>query len=156
MTGNALLDKILTGINLTGVAIGAGLYIYLSFIAQRPLPQEKVELARLKEEALNKTTLETLKLDRVTINLFSKRNKLKFLDLEMSILPFKASQLEKLDAHKPIIFDSAIEIAGKMDPFELNSIAGKILLESRIKEKVNGLIGDSLVKKIYFTKFTIQ
>jgi flagellar FliL protein len=43
-----------------------------------------------------------------------------------------------------------------MKASELNSITGKILLESRIKKRLNSILGAPIIKRIYFSKFIIQ
>ena len=57
---------------------------------------------------------------------------------------------------KHIVRDSFLDIAGEMKPDELNSLTGKILLENRIKQRLNQAAGKKIVQELYFTKFVVQ
>lgn len=147
---------IIASINLLGLAVGVGFYYYTHFIFQKPLPSEEIEQSRLKQEAANLMATDPIKFKRRTVNLLSNPNKLRFLDFEMYLLPFKQTQAEEINKNEALIFDTTIELAGKFTPEELNTVAGKILFEGRIKKHLNDMMGAPIVKKIYFTKFVIQ
>ena len=68
------------------------------------------------------------------MNLPARTARLRFLELEISLFPFKEKQKAKLEALTPILKDTIIDVSSKMSPDELNSISGKILLEERIKK----------------------
>ena len=75
----------------------------------------------------------------------------------MNILPFREDQKALIKQNEPIIKDVVIEIASQYEPDDLNSLTGKILLETRIKNQVNAKLGNSpVVKKIYFSVFVVQ
>lgn len=156
MTGNPSLDKVIALINLLGVGAGLGLFIYTGYVQKRPLPQERVELEKLKEDQYNQATLDSVKFDRITVNLPSRATKLNFLDLQMNVLPFNVNQIEKINQNKALVLDVAIDLAGRMSASELNTVSGKILLESKMKREINFHLGSPVIKRIYFTKFTIQ
>lgn len=99
---------------------------------------------------------ESFKLDKLTVNLKSRRNKLRYLDAVIHLVPFKSKDNEKLEQIKSQIHDVIIDVSGKMEPEEINSVLGKILYEDRIKKGVNGLLGKDAIKDIYFSKFTVQ
>ena len=52
--------------------------------------------------------------------------------------------------------DAIIDIASNMAPEELNTVAGKVILEERIRKRLNDFFGKSLVKEIYFSIFVVQ
>ncbi|MEC8623527.1 MAG: flagellar basal body-associated FliL family protein, partial [Bdellovibrionota bacterium] len=58
--------------------------------------------------------------------------------------------------NKHIVRDTFLDIAGEMSPEELNSLTGKLLLESRIKNRLNKDMGSKIVQELYFTKFVVQ
>ncbi|MGB0452208.1 MAG: flagellar basal body-associated FliL family protein [Bacteriovoracaceae bacterium] len=156
MTGNKLLDKIIVLISFLGAASFLGVTVYRTMIYKKPMPNEQAELERLKAEARKKIFAESYKLPPLTINLPSRTVKLRFLDIEMYLVPFEAKYLETLEKFKPHIIDIIIDAASKIDPSELNTPTGKILLESRIKEKANDKIGEIVIKEILFTKFIVN
>jgi flagellar basal body-associated protein FliL len=44
-----------------------------------------------------------------------------------------------------------------LDPDDLDSVTGKILLENKIKKQVNAKLGEPpVVKQIYFSGFVVQ
>lgn len=131
-------------------------FVYTEILYQPNLPSDEAELVELHKEGSAKIFVNTLKLNRITVNLSARRNRLRFLDIKMFLVPFKGSMLSKLEESKHLIYDSIIDVSTKMDAYELNSVAGKILLEDRIKKRINSRLRAKLIKEIYFTKYTIQ
>jgi flagellar FliL protein len=52
--------------------------------------------------------------------------------------------------------DVLIEVASHLEPDELDTLSGKILLENKIKKQVNTKLGKPVVKQIYFSGFVVQ
>jgi flagellar FliL protein len=156
MTGKKILDRILVVFNLLGCLVGIAVYVYTEFLSKRELPIDAVEFAKLLKEGENITQAKLFALDKLTINLYSSRSRLRFLDVEMHLLPFQDRQMALIERSLPIIYDNIIEITGRLDAEELNSVTGKILYEDRIKKITNQIIGKAVIKRIYFTKFVIQ
>ena len=48
-----------------------------------------------------------------------------------------------------------IDITSGSDPDELNTVAGKLLLENRLKNIINKILGKKIVSEILFTTFVI-
>ena len=92
----------------------------------------------------------------MTINLKSKHKRLRFLDVTIHLVPFKSRHMDLMEKFKSLIQDTIIKISGEMHPTELNSVSGKIILETRIKKSINQKVGFPLVKNILFTHFVIQ
>lgn len=156
MTGNKNLDYIIliiSGLACFGVL---GTYIYTNVVYERPLPQDLVEKAKLLKDAKKVVFTEPYKLDKLTINLQSRTRRLRFLDVEIHLVPFKSKYNDLLDQNKSTISDSIINLAGEMEPEELNSISGKLLLEHRIKETINANLGGDVIKEVLFSKFIVQ
>lgn len=156
MTGKPLLDKIVMALNVLGLLFSLGAVIYSTVIWQKPLPKNEEELRLLRQEALTTSFVETIPMKKITINLPSQRGRLRYLDIEMGLLPFKSVYIDKLKANFSLIYDRAIVHSGKMEAEELNSLAGKILLEDQIKKDVNEALGGPILKKIFFTVFVVQ
>lgn len=156
MTGIPVLDKLLAAITFLACAGVVGIFIYSEKVYQRPLPEDEWEFVRMQKEINREITGKTFKLDKLNINIKGRVGNLRYLSIEVHFLPFKDKFFVQLENNAPMLYDTVIRIAGVMSPEELNSVAGKILLETRIKKEVNALLGRAIIKKIYFTTFVIQ
>lgn len=156
MTGKPLFDKILMGLNLAALFGCLGIFVYTTKMYKKPLPDEGVEFDGLKDDARKRTEIPPFKMEKITINLYSAGSRLRFLDLELHFLPFNEEQTKILETHKSHLIDMMIEVVGDMSPDELNSISGKILLESRLKKRINDFLGSQTIREIFFSTFVIQ
>lgn len=156
MTGNSGLDKIIILINAIVIGLAVALVIYSHTLISKPLTDSNSEFGGLIENSMLELQKAPVTLEKITVNLYSRERRLRFLDTQMNIALFNEGDRAKVKAIKTHIFDALIDIAGNMHPNELNSVTGRILLENRIKKRVNSLVGRSLIKKIYFSKFIIQ
>jgi flagellar FliL protein len=156
MTGNPALDKIIFMAN-TAVVVGSALIVvYSHTLIKRPLVDRAGELSSLKYEARNQNERPMVKIDRVLVNLSSRKTRLRFVEIEPHIQGFSAEDEGIVREFKHIIYDSIIDIAGNLTPRELNSLTGRILLESKIREEINRRLGKKVIKKIFFSKFVVQ
>lgn len=156
MTGNKVLDYIILGISGLACLGVLGVYVYTDIVFERPLPSDLVEKAKLLKDAKKVIFTEAYKLDKLTINLKSKTQRLRFLDIEVHLVPYKSKYNDMLDQNKSSINDAIILLSGEMNPEQLNSVSGKLLLENRIKTQVNDLLGGDVVKEVLFSKFIVQ
>jgi flagellar FliL protein len=149
-------QKILLLVNLVVVLAGAGL-VYYSHNMLKPLPTDQAaEAESLKKEALDQTQLQPVPIKKFVVNLHSRSTRLRYLDLEMNVLTFHEDQKEMIRASEHIFKDVVIEIAAQLEPDQLDSVTGKILLENKIKKQVNAKLGQPVVKQIYFSGFVVQ
>jgi flagellar FliL protein len=156
ITGNKILDYVLLAFSFLSAAALLGIVFYSNFIYQRPLPSEQAEFAKMQAAARNVVFAESFKLNNIVVNLPHPTAKLRFLDMILHLVPFEGKHVEMLEKYKPQISDIVISVSSKMKPDDLNTATGKILLESRIKEQINDLLGKAIVKEILFSKFVIQ
>ncbi|MFP5386335.1 MAG: flagellar basal body-associated protein FliL [Bacteriovoracia bacterium] len=149
--------KILIIVNLVVVLAGAGVVFY-SHNLMKPLPTDQAaETLALKQGAIAITQIKPVPIKKFVVNLHSKGTRLRYLDLEMNILPFTEDQKGIIKANEHIFKDVVIEIASRLEPQDLDSVTGKILLENRIKKAVNAKLGEQpVVKQIYFSGFVVQ
>lgn len=155
MTGNKKLDLIVAAVNSLFILIAIGLFT-VSLVVKKPLPKDEVELELLKKDARSRIFHDTFTMETQLVNLPSKNAKLRYLEVEASLHPFKREQIEQLKESTAILNDVLIDQASRMDPDELNSTVGRILLEDRIKKEVNAKLKKDIVKRIFFSKFTVQ
>ncbi len=156
MTGNKLVDNILVGLSSIAVLFTAGVFIYTTMIFEKPLPDETKQMLALIKSGREQAFSEAIKLEQMTINLPTRTTRLRYLDLEVHLVPFFPDQGKTIDEQRPLIKDIIIDTAGHMEPEELNTAIGRMLLESRIKNRVNQNLGQQTVKDIYFSRFVIQ
>jgi flagellar FliL protein len=156
MTGNAFVDKILVGISLGASLVCLGLFIYTEMVYQRPLLDNASEFMKLESDAKEINIIDSYKLEKLIVNLQSRTKRLRFLDVQVFIVPFKSGDISTLEEMKVIIHDEMIDVASRMEPDELNTVAGKILLESRVKKRINLLAKRPIAKRLYYTKFVVQ
>lgn len=156
MTGNKSFDTILTALLLVATLGALGTFIYTEKIFVKPLPDNAVEEQNLKDEVKESSFVESFELGKQIINLKGRTKRLRFLEVECHFRPFKDTYIELLEKNKPFINDSVIDVVGSFTPNELNSVSGKILLEERLKNRLNEFFNKPIVKEIYFSRFVVQ
>jgi flagellar FliL protein len=156
MTGNSLIDKILLGANGAVVLLAAGLVFYSHNNIKPPPTDISGEEKSLLDTAIADSQIKPHAMKQMTVNLYSEGTRLRFLNAEMNLVPFKQDDIETLKSNEHIVKNELITIAATMTPDELGSITGKILLESRLKKAVNQKLNQPLIKSIFFTKFLVQ
>ncbi len=133
-----------------------GVFVFTEMLYQRPLPNEEIEKASLLTDSKEKVFPAPFKLDKLIINLKSRKTRLRFLNLQVYIVPFHNKYDDLFEKSRAIINDSIIDITSRMAADELNSISGKILLEDRLKKAINRITKKQTVKGLLFTKFVVQ
>lgn len=152
----AKLQKILLLVNLVVVLGGAGL-VYYSHNMMKPVATDQLaEAEDLKKTALDQTKLQPVPIKKFVVNLHSKDTRLRYLDLEMNILTFYPEQKDIIKEYEHYFKDAVIEIASHLNPEDLDTVTGKILLENKIKKQVNAKMGQPVVKQIFFSGFVVQ
>ncbi|MCO4793116.1 MAG: flagellar basal body-associated FliL family protein [Bacteriovoracaceae bacterium] len=156
LTGKKQIDLALVGLSLLATLGALGVIIYTQMIYKKPLPSDILERVKMIEESRKAVFPEGYKLDKLIINLKSRRSKLRYLDVVIHFVPFHPKFNDDLETNKALINDAVIDIAGSMEPSELNSSMGKILFETRVRKRVNKIIRKKAVKELYFSRFVIQ
>jgi flagellar FliL protein len=152
-----MVQKILIIVNLVIVLGGAGLVFYSHNMMGPPKTDQAAEALALKEGALASTQIKPVALKKFVVNLHSGSTRLRYLDIEMNVLPFHEDQKQIISDNEHVFKDVVIEIASHLNPDDLESVTGKILLENRIKKQVNAKLGDPpVIKQIYFSGFIVQ
>jgi flagellar FliL protein len=152
-----MLQKILIILNLAVVLAGAGLVYYSHNMMKPEATNQAAETEKLKNEAIAQTQVQPVPIKKFVVNIHSRSSRLRYLDIEMNVLTFTDQQKELVKANEYIFKDVVIEIASHLDPDDLDSVTGKILLENRIKKKVNEKLGEvPVIKQIYFSGFVVQ
>ncbi|WP_127715741.1 flagellar basal body-associated protein FliL [Halobacteriovorax sp. HLS] len=156
MTGNKTIDNAILFLALLGTMGCLGVFVYTEMIYQKPLPQNDTELANMMQDSKQSVFPAPFKLDPLIINVKSRKTRLRFLNLQVYIVPLKPNATDLFESKRAMINDAIIDVAGRMEPDELNSISGKILLEDRVKKAINQIVNKQIVKGLLFTKFVVQ
>lgn len=148
--------KILMLANLIFVLLAAGVVIY-SHTMIKPAPTDQVlEKEKLQKDAIQGAQLQPVPIKRFVVNLHSRATRLRYLDLEMNVLTFSEEQKQIIRSNEHIFKDAVVEIASRLSPEDLDTVTGKILLENKIKTRVNQKFGQPVVRQIYFSGFVVQ
>ena len=156
MTGNPSIDKIILGLNGLIIASATALVFYAHLGIKKPSTKTNLEFGNMIEGSMLELRKPPIIMDETVVNLYSREVKLRFLNTQMNLVLFEEKDRELVMGMKPHIFDRLIDVAGNMKPKELNSVTGRILLETRVKTKLNDLTKRPVIKKILFSKFIIQ
>lgn len=147
-------------LNLVIVLASLGLVAYSHMGIKKPPFDAQSEAESLKAEAIESTKLVPIKFDKIIVNLESRKTRLRFLDVEVNLLGYTLNEQKIIEEHKKLyqtfLNDAIIEIAAKTNPYNLNSVTGKLLFSSKVKQNFQKRIGKDLVKRILFTRFVIQ
>lgn len=160
MTGKKLFDMILLGVMMLATLAVVGLFYYTEKMYVKPPIDEAAEKTALLNSVDAKAIPTFFKIDKMTISLVPKNetanSRMKWLEVEMHMTVFEASDVELMKTYLPVVQDRIIDIASKMGSEELNSLTGKILLEDRLKKEINKALHKPVVKNIFFASFIVQ
>lgn len=155
-----MLQKILIIANFVIVLAGVGLVAYSHFMLKPEPTDQAAETLALQNEAEALSQLKPVPIKKFVVNLHSRSSRLRYLDLEMNVLTFHPNQKELVKTNEHIFKDVVIQVASELEPSELDTVTGKILLEKRIKdranEKLKAFTNGPVVKQIYFSGFVVQ
>ncbi len=150
------VQKILIILNLVVVLAGAGLVYYAHNMIKPEPTNQAAEAESLKTNAVEQAQVQALPMKKFVVNLHSRETRLRYLDVEMNILPFHNDQKELIKANEYLLKDILIETASHLAPEDLDTLSGKILLENKLKKQINAKLGQPVVKQIYFSGFVVQ
>jgi flagellar FliL protein len=156
MTGKKMIDMILLGLNTFATLAALGVMVYTVILFERPTPNPDAEKKELLSGGRTYKPISSFKMKRIIINIPSTTARLRFLEIKAVLVPFKDDQMAEIEKNKHIVRDTFLDIAGEMTPEELNSITGKIILEDRIKKRLNKSLGARTVQEMYFQKYVVQ
>lgn len=156
MTGNPSLDKVLIALNGLVMALSTALVLYSHIVIKPPMVDQGSQMQGMLNSSINLSQITPVKFPELLLNLYSRQTRLRFLQTQMNVEVYEEKQKEIVNTYKAFITDTLIDISGNLSPAELNSVTGRILLETRIKNRVNERLKRKVIKKIYFSKFIIQ
>ena len=132
------------------------LFVYTQVIYDPPLPDNEWENRELKKDSRKKVVTKSFKVDKLIVNLPSRRTRLRFLAVAMHLVPFEENEIKEIKKKEVLIKNVIIEQASKFEANELNTVSGKVILEGRLRKKLNALFVQKMIKDIHFSLFTVQ
>ena len=136
--------------------ITALLFVYTQLIYVHPLPDNELEKAELKRDSREEVVTKSFKVEKLIVNLPSRKTRLRFLAITTHLVPFKESEIKIIKGKEIQIKNVIIEQTSKLMANELNTISGKVILEGRLKKALNALFSKETIKDIHFSRFTVQ
>jgi flagellar protein FliL len=113
-----------------------------------------------------KETAETIKTDKVSIvcplnsfvvNLLDKQGVGKrYLKVTMQLEVGKEEEKLLIENHNPQIRDTVLLLLSSQSLKEINTMEGKLELKQALLSRMNQILGDGVIRRIYFTEFVVQ
>jgi flagellar FliL protein len=98
-----------------------------------------------------------LPLKSFVVNLFDKRGIGKrYLKISMELEVGKEEDKLKIDNHIPQLRDTVLILLSSQTLNEINTMEGKLELKNAIVLRMNQILGNKTVRRIYFTEFVVQ
>lgn len=91
------------------------------------------------------------------VNLLDKRGLGKrYLKVTLEVEVAKEEDRQLIDRSKPKIRDSILLLLSNQELNEINTIEGKLALKQDLLSKMKQILGEGVVRRIYFTEFIVQ
>ena len=132
----------------------AALSVLVYFYAP-PLPDNAIESQKFIEGEKENSYPKEFELKQIIVNLKSKSKRLRFLEIKIFLVPYDQAHKKTLEQNQDLIYDSIIDIASGMDPDELNTLSGKLILQSRIVADLNKLLKTKIVKELHLSRYVV-
>ncbi len=152
---NKFVDSFIYIISFLATSLALAILVYTQYIYSPPLPNNATESQKFIETEKENSYPKEFELKPVIVNLKSKSKRLRFLEIHIFLVPYDQTHKKILEKGQDLIYDSIIDIASGMDPDELNTLSGKLILQSRILSDVNKLLKAKIVKELHLSKFVV-
>jgi len=96
-------------------------------------------------------------LNSFVVNLLDKQGVGKrYLKVTMQLEVAKEEDKLIVENHNPQIRDTVLLLLSSQSLKEINSMEGKLELKQALLSRMNQILGDGIVRRIYFTEFVVQ
>jgi flagellar FliL protein len=146
---------------LLGVLGGGGYFAYTKFFAADPDPEQPASAEGETTTAPEETTAELqgyedlVTLPTFVVNLADPLGR-RYLKLTMDVEVADAESAKKLADQEPKVRDAIILLLSSKTYQDLSTIEDKIVLKKEIVERLNQILGNGKVLRVYFTDMVIQ
>ena len=129
--------------------VGAGgIYGYSKFNQAK---EEKSETRKTEKVSI------VCPLNSFVVNLLDKQGVGKrYLKVTMQLEVGKEEEKQIVENYNPQIRDTVLLLLSSQSLKEINSMEGKLELKQALLSRMNQILGDGLVRRIYFTEFVVQ
>ena len=80
----------------------------------------------------------------------------RYLKVTIEIEVQKAEDKQLIDSHNPQLRDSILMLLSSQTLEEINTMDGKLALKQELLSRMKQVLGDGVVRRIYFTEFVVQ
>lgn len=134
---------------IAGLIILLGVSGFLGYSKYKKLNDNKAE----KEEQLSII----IPLKSFVVNLFDKKGIGKrYLKISMELEVGKEEDRTKVENNIPRLRDTVLILLSSQTLKEINTMEGKLELKNAIVLRMNQILGNKTVRRIYFTEFVVQ
>ena len=148
--GTAMKSKlklIIMAVVVLFIAVG-GIYGYSKFNKGK---EKKAEISKTDKASI------VLPLNSFVVNLMDKQGVGKrYLKITMELEVNKEEDKLLIENHNAQIRDTILLLLSSQSLKEINSMEGKLELKQALLSRMNQILGDGLVRRIYFTEFVVQ
>ena len=141
------------------ILLGVGGYLaYTTFLEQANGPGPKGQAKGDRDQEANatrKAKTEMVELPTLLVNLADPLGK-RYLKMTASLEVIDDKAAAGISSRMAKIKDSLILLLSSKTYDQLSSMEDKILLKKAIVKRLNQILGQSVVKRVYFTEFIIQ
>jgi flagellar FliL protein len=96
-------------------------------------------------------------LNSFVVNLLDKNGVGKrYLKVTMQLEVGKEEEKLLIENHNPQIRDTVLLLLSSQSLKEINTMDGKLELKQALLSRMNQILGDGVVRRIYFTEFVVQ
>lgn len=141
------------------VVLGAGGYLGWNLFLKGDVKEHKKEtrISKSRPKSKKQELRIVHRLDAFIVNLMDKAGLGKRY-LKATIILEVGSEEDKkiLENHKPQLRDTILLLLSSQSINEINTLEGKLELKQALLSRINQVLGEGIVNRIYFTEFVMQ
>jgi len=142
---------IIVAVLLVLVAAGVGAYIYLGGEKDKgPAGQQQVD-----PEKQGKAVGPMVNIDSFIVNILDDEQS-RYLKAAITIEVDSDRAGQEINERMPQVKDAILLLIGNKTFAELNDLQGKLQLRAELINRINGILVNGKVKRIFFTDFVVQ
>lgn len=153
------LQTILVLANTVLVLVAVGATVYTKLLYERPAIVEEVELQKKVEEIKEPEAPPergVVKFDNMMINLLPTKGVTYYVSMTFAVETRDAEATSIVKAKKALFVDKVINLLGKRQATDLNTIQGKLMLKTELIREFNTIAPPGGIVDFYFTDFTVS
>ncbi len=152
--GGGIIRLLIVVIPALLIGLGGGYFLGSSMVEQAVVEEEQKEP---KPASADPTEMvgEVFSLDPFVVNLNESRGN-RYLKTTISLEMSDKELLSELERREPQIRDMTLALLTSKNTRELQALEGKFRLREELISRVNAMLINGHIKRVYFTEFVIQ